>query len=451
MLMPLMFTNNPYYGTTPFITRLQLPDASLLIANSSLNNLMDGCEVHIPAGVDQFETGCLGGGNHVIYTTTNSPAHKHWIGGDDYVTLILTDMKGSTPYTYKVNGSNCTITGYYSTEKIIEIPSEIDGYKVTAIGSGAFQGTCVQEVTIPSTVTKIGDLAFCYVQQPAKFVARIPKSVKTIGDTAFPYEDGAVLLVEKNSSAHKALEKTNKKQIKIWDGENFSYETFKFELAPGEFETIILINGYWGTGRGDVTVPSKLEGKRVARLGGGNDYDMVEVVFPASRPFNNLIIPESVEETYVTIEKGAVKNIYTANLKYKFSSLWVGAPKDTVFHVYPDSDWHQFVEEMGYNYRFVTGYVKFQLPGALKNIQPEAFMGDGSLEYVVVPETVKTIGESAFRNCSNLQRIEITGMETAIENGAFEGCHSDFAILCKSGSKAEAYAKANSIQYEIIQ
>lgn len=62
---------------------------------------------------------------------------------------------------------------------------------------------------------------------------------------------------------------------------------------------------------------------------------------------------------------------------------------------------------------------------------------------------VTIIGEYAFKNCTNLKYVIIDGKDTVIEENAFYGC-PDVIIYCKSGSLAEEYAKANNLQYVLI-
>ena len=74
----------------------------------------------------------------------------------------------------------------------IRIPETVsfenETYTVTAIGRGAFSGSYVHYVEIPSTVTEIGAKAFSYVTGMKELL--IPNSVKIIGDYAFAGEAG---------------------------------------------------------------------------------------------------------------------------------------------------------------------------------------------------------------------------------------------------------------------
>lgn len=75
------------------------------------------------------------------------------------------------------------ITDYNGTDSVVVIPAEFEERKVTAIGEGAFEGNqVITEVVIPDTVTEIEDEAF-YNSNLEKIT--LPKSLTQIGNTAF--------------------------------------------------------------------------------------------------------------------------------------------------------------------------------------------------------------------------------------------------------------------------
>ena len=91
-------------------------------------------------------------------------------------------------FTYQVVNGGVHITDYPdNVTGHVEIPAEIDGKPVTAITgvgqTGAFFGSKLASVTIPPTVTLIGDAAFAICLNLESVV--IPDSVTTIGDSAF--------------------------------------------------------------------------------------------------------------------------------------------------------------------------------------------------------------------------------------------------------------------------
>lgn len=80
----------------------------------------------------------------------------------------------------------------------------------------------------------------------------------------------------------------------------------------------------------------------------------------------------------------------------------------------------------------------------LELIDYQAFASCISLEHVVLPDTLKTIGKKAFNDCVKLSTIEVPESVTLIEECAFPvGC----VVIAKQGSYAETYAKTNGYSY----
>ena len=110
---------------------------------------------------------------------------------------------------------------------------------------------------------------------------------------------------------------------------------------------------------------------------------------------------------------------------------------------------------------------KIMLPATIKYIEGEAFNGckrlttvnfeDGfscdigqdmfkncdNLEAIEIPNGVKYIGSNSFANCKKLSEITIPSTVTSIYNNAFSGCDSLQTIKGYKGSYAETYAKNN--------
>ena len=82
-----------------------------------------------------------------------------------------------------------------------------------------------------------------------------------------------------------------------------------------------------------------------------------------------------------------------------------------------------------------------KLPADLTVIDAQAFEG-ADAEWVVIPESVESIGSRAFASCSNLTHVVFEGDPANIASDAFEGCWYP-VIVCAEGSYAEAFA-ANS-------
>ena len=85
--------------------------------------------------------------------------------------------------TYKDYGFYIEISGCDESAESVEIPAEIDGVPVTSIGEYAFAINNLTEITIPNSVTSIGDRAFW--DCTGLTAITIPDSVTSIGDCAF--------------------------------------------------------------------------------------------------------------------------------------------------------------------------------------------------------------------------------------------------------------------------
>lgn len=94
---------------------------------------------------------------------------------------------GASIYAYTVNDGSVTITGLKEsvTDTELVIPSEIDGYPVTSIGSRAFKETSITSVTIPDSVTSIGNYAFGRCSDLVSVT--FGNGITSIGESAFHF------------------------------------------------------------------------------------------------------------------------------------------------------------------------------------------------------------------------------------------------------------------------
>ncbi len=93
----------------------------------------------------------------------------------------------SVTYVLDDSTKTATVTDCYTSKSgEVIIPSDVNGYSVTAIGETAFMGCYnIETVTIPDSVETIGQRAFSNCSQLTSIT--IPKSVTSIGAGAFYY------------------------------------------------------------------------------------------------------------------------------------------------------------------------------------------------------------------------------------------------------------------------
>ncbi len=76
------------------------------------------------------------------------------------------------------------------------------------------------------------------------------------------------------------------------------------------------------------------------------------------------------------------------------------------------------------------------------HIADAAFENNHTVEKIIFPKTLESIGWFAFRGCIALTEVEIPANVTKIEYGAFDNCNAKLTFLCSTGSYAEEYAQS---------
>ena len=89
----------------------------------------------------------------------------------------------SDGFRYTIDKGEATILGYYGESPDVVIPSEFDGYPVTAIGSRAFEEEPITSLVIPDSVREIGSYAFMWCDLLTRVT--IPPSLKSVSFSAF--------------------------------------------------------------------------------------------------------------------------------------------------------------------------------------------------------------------------------------------------------------------------
>ena len=257
---------------------------------------------------------------------------------------------------------------------------------VTTIGDAAFKDSGLTGVTIPTGVTQIGSSTFEGCGSLANVT--IPNTVTEIGDSAF--EDCVALSA-----------------VTIPDSvKNIGYEAF---IGCGALTTLI--------------IPDHVE-----RIGGNAFYNCDKL------------------ET-VTIGSG-VKDIGTRAFN--------GCNKLTAFTVSEANTAYQDIEGVLYNKRTVDGTqttdtliqypasragTEYTVVDSVKTINDNAFEGAAKLTKVTMPEGLETIAYSAFEGCTALASITVPDSVKTIEGSAFWGCEALTEVTLGSGLETiESYA-----------
>ncbi|MGM9734369.1 MAG: leucine-rich repeat domain-containing protein, partial [Prevotella sp.] len=305
---------------------------------------------------------------------------------------------GDLTYTVNSDGATCTITGCNtSASGALVIPETIDGYRVTSIGDGAFDGcSSLTSVTIPNGVTSIGEMAFFDCTSLTSVT--IPDGLTSIGENAFYYCTSLTSITIPNSviSIGDEVFEGCDSLIQICvDEQNRKYTEVDGILFTKDIKTLIC---YPAGITGGYLIPDS-----VVYIQHGAFY--------GCKGLTSVIIPNSV------------LNIGSDAFFYCTSLTSVTIP-DSVTGI-----------EGGAFYG-CSGLTSITMPDTLTSIGAVAFSGCSNLTNVTIPGSVTSIGCGAFSYCSSLTSVTIPDSVTDIEPGAFEGSNS-LTDVYYSGSESD--------------
>ena len=179
------------------LTSIAIPAGVTSIGSSAFESCSSLTSIAILAGVTSIGESAFKDCSNLntIYCYKNSTADKY----TDYPSIakkVYLDDATTTAFTF--NSSTGTITGYSGSEKVVNIPSNIGGVYVKAIGENAFKNnTDIETVIIPEGVNSIEDFAF-YKCTGLKYIF-IPESVTSVSEDGF-YRCGALNVTCKKGS-----------------------------------------------------------------------------------------------------------------------------------------------------------------------------------------------------------------------------------------------------------
>jgi len=367
-------------------------------------------------------------------------------------------------WTYIVENGGATITGSTATGAVT-IPSELGGYAVKKVGNGSapifgWSNTSVTSITIPSSVTSIGDYAFNGCTSLTSFT--IPYSVTSIGDYAFNGCTSLTSITIPNSVTSFGEGTFNNcpslTSIIIGSvglslnpggsipGGSIILNPIISQETEGEW-TYIVENGAATitatTATGAVTIPSELGGHAVKKVGNN--------VLPISGKFGNLNYNpgigggatgsiiftgddlNSYKNTSVT--SVVIPNSVTSvgnNAFYNFSSLTsitigtsvtsIGSGAFTGCTSLTSITLVDGLPVIGSGWFAGISVTSIIIPNSVTSIGDGAFSGCTGLTSITIPSSVTSIGSSAFTGCTGLTSMNIPNSVTSIGSSAFTGC-----------------------------
>lgn len=338
-------------------------------------------------------------------------------------------------YTYTVKDGKATIVGGGVIDGELVIPSVVDGYPVTAVGSKAYQwNKNITSVVISEGVETIGDGAFYHVSYMETIA--LPASLSDVGKNPFLhcYHLESIIVDEdspyySNDEYGVLFNKDKTKLVRYPMGnEHTSYS------IPDTVKTVGSRAFYWSDKLVEITIP-----------------DSVTSFEPEAFAFVNItsaVIPDGVTKVEDGLFYGCNELAYVT-IPDSVTSIGKNAFTDAVFDTFTISENITSIGDTAFwgchNLKSIT------IPSNVKSIGKGAF-SDTSLAEVIICDGVEFIGDYAFENCFDLVSVKIPNSVTSIGSCAFgwffeetdwgDGSYkySDFTITAGECSAAHKYA-----------
>ena len=296
---------------------------------------------------------------------------------------------------------------------------------VERIEDGAFDGCCkIMHITIPDSVIYIGEYAFCECSSLTSI--NIPSSVCCIGNFAFAYcKSLTTINVSENNeqycSKNGALcNKSGTELIVVPEGINETFEVPDSITNIGNyaFSDCDMINCI--TMSDSVTTIGEYAFYRCINL--------LRITIPCSvnsildcafLECENLIILAfygSYAIRYAIDNEIKYKTLFDPSKNYTYDNF------DLKYHAQNSSS-NDFWEIKKYNGNNEETTIPLNICNVLvKSIGENAFSDCTNLTSITIPNSVTSIGKYAFSECSNLTSVTISDSVTDIDEGAFRKC-----------------------------
>jgi hypothetical protein len=355
-----------------------------------------------------------------VNSLVDRAASSRWLATLRLTLMLLLPSVTQAQFIYRTNNNAITIVGYTGAGGGVDIPSTIDGLPVTQIaGYAFFRNINLTDVTIANSVTEVGEAAFSGCTSLTSVT--VGSGVSRIGDFAFlNCNSMGAITVDAQNTFYSSVEGIlfNKSQ------------TLLVQCPEGKTGTYTIANSVAAIGNEAFAGCARL----------------TEVMIPASvtnigaQAFQNCdslvaILVDGQNAFYSSVD-GVLFN--------KSQTLLIRCPpRKAQSYAIPN----KVTRIADFAFESCVILTNALIPNSVVHIGTNAFSASGLMS-LTIPESVTSVGISAFSSCSNLTSAVIGENLTSIEEFTFRDCISLTNVIIVDGLKSigfEAFSACSKL------